>query len=287
MGGGEARAAGCFWAGWLSRDMRGWAPAVVADSFPLTPRGVLRPWVGLLRAVAGGGWGVEAPADTVTADLARFKLRVDVAFEDPAPLLELWGPDAPSVLERATGMAAPTGWTESKGVMAAAVPLGTLPRFVVAGVATATLTANGAEAVDSAAANAVRVEWGEPRMGTDIDENTIPQESGLVPKAVSFAKGCYLGQELVARIDARGHVNRHLRSVEVAGTVTPPVGASVVGGDREVGVLSSVVAADEGRGPRALALLRREVIPGDEVLLRWNGGEATATVRDPPILTTA
>ena len=72
-----------------------------------------------------------------------------------------------------------------------------------------------ARRVGSLAHDAIRIEAGEPVMGIDLDEATIPQEADVVDGAVDFTKGCYLGQELVARIDSRGHVNRRLRGLTV------------------------------------------------------------------------
>src|SRR3972149_2890141 len=73
-----------------------------------------------------------------------------------------------------------------------------------------------------------RIRAGEPVFGIDVDEDTIPQETGLVGEAVSFTKGCYLGQELVGRIDSRGHVNRMLRRVTIDGA--PEAGAGMLFG---------------------------------------------------------
>jgi folate-binding protein YgfZ len=120
-----------------------------------------------------------------------------------------------------------------------------------------------------------RIEAGVPRMGVDVDDRTIPQEAFLERDAVSFTKGCFLGQELVCRIDTRGHVNRYLRTVEVRDAV-PPAGAEVVVGDRTVGTLTSVAARDNGAV--ALGMLRREVEPPAEVVVQWQGEVAAAEV---------
>ncbi len=141
----------------------------------------------------------------------------------------------------------------------------------------------GAMAAGRLAADAVRIEAGEPLMGVDVDEGTIPQESGLVPEAVAFDKGCYLGQELVARIDSRGHVNRHLRGVKLGSNVLPPSGAELWSGDRPVGAVSTVAESLELRAPVALALVRREVEPGETVEVRWEGGTAPAQVLELPL----
>ena len=107
-----------------------------------------------------------------------------------------------------------------------------------------------------------RIEAGEPRFGVDVDHKTIPQEvDWLVDVAVDFDKGCYLGQELVARINSRGgNVPRHLRSLRFQGDA-PAVGADVVFADKRVGTLTSV------SGDLGLALLHRDVGPGDTVIV--------------------
>ena len=85
----------------------------------------------------------------------------------------------------------------------------------------ATLIAAGATEVSEAAAELVRVESGRPRYGVDLDENVIPQEAGLNERAVSFTKGCYVGQETVARLFYRGKPNRHLRGLKLSAPVEP------------------------------------------------------------------
>lgn len=120
-----------------------------------------------------------------------------------------------------------------------------------------------------------RVESGLPRFGVDMDAETIPQEANLdVLGAISFTKGCYTGQEVVARIHFRGHVNRHLRWLSAPEPL--PRGATVVDAEgKEVGdVRSSVVSPT--RGPLALAMLRREVEPGSEVVVRSGEREIRA-----------
>lgn len=120
------------------------------------------------------------------------------------------------------------------------------------------------------------VERGLPRFGIEMDAETIPQEANLdALGAISFTKGCYTGQEVVARIHFRGHVNRHLRWLRAESPM--PVGATVMDAEgKEVGdVRSSVVSAE--RGPLAIAMLRREVAVGSEVQLR--DGDRTLNAR--------
>jgi tRNA-modifying protein YgfZ len=138
------------------------------------------------------------------------------------------------------------------------------------------LVAGGATLGDADDFERARIEAGVPRLGVDIDEKTIPQEAFLERDTVSFTKGCFLGQELVCRIDTRGHVNRYLRRVAVAGAV-PPVGAEVLAeNDKVAGTLTSVAATSDGA--IALAILRREVEPPVDVTIRWDDTTAKATV---------
>jgi tRNA-modifying protein YgfZ len=132
------------------------------------------------------------------------------------------------------------------------------------------LEAAGAVVVSDAAAEIVRVEHGRPRYGIDLDESTIPQEAGLNERAVSFTKGCYVGQETVARLYYRGKPNRHLRGLSLSEPVEP--GAELRLGDRSVGHLGSSVLSP-ALGPIGLALVRREAEPGATVTL----GEDSAT----------
>ena len=139
-----------------------------------------------------------------------------------------------------------------------------------------TLLAAGAVEVTEAAAELVRVERGRPRYGVDVDDNTIPQEAGLNERAVSFTKGCYVGQETVARLFYRGKPNRHLRGLRLSAEVEP--GTPLLLGEKEVGRLTSV-AVSPTHGPIGLALVRRQAEPGTTITA---GEDATAEVLELP-----
>ena len=128
--------------------------------------------------------------------------------------------------------------------------------------ARAALSAAGAHEVAPDAAEFVRIERGRPRYGIDFGEENLPGEAGIVDRAVSFTKGCYVGQEPVARMFHKGHPNRHLRGLVLSAPVE--AGAAVQAAGKEVGHATSA-ATSPARGPIALAILRREVAPGDEV----------------------
>ncbi|HYM45525.1 MAG TPA: folate-binding protein [Solirubrobacteraceae bacterium] len=135
----------------------------------------------------------------------------------------------------------------------------------------AALCERGAEPVSEAAAEIVRVERGEPRYGVDLDDTTIPQEAGLNERAVSFSKGCYVGQETVARLYYKGKPNRHLRGLRLSEPIAP--GAELRLGERVLGRLSSAVISPPF-GPIGLALVRRETQPGARVSAGEDGASA-------------
>jgi folate-binding protein YgfZ len=109
----------------------------------------------------------------------------------------------------------------------------------------------------------MRIEAGTPRYGAEIDERVLPAEAGLVARAVSFTKGCYPGQEPIARVQYRGHVNRALRVLRLAGGKVPEPGAEIRHGDKVVGRVTS--AARSNGGVVALGYVRVEV-PADAEL---------------------
>jgi folate-binding protein YgfZ len=265
------RDAAAFLQGQLSQDLDA-LPARIgssADALLLQPAGKVDALVRLTRWTDGAflldvdaGWG-----DAVEARLRRFLLRMDVAVERlPWRCLALRGPRAHEVDTGALGLAADwPGW--------AGVDLVGDPPPRPDGVVEATLDDY----------EAARIEAGVPRMGLELDERTIPAEAGIVERSVSFTKGCFVGQELVARIDSRGgNVPRRLRGLVVAGDEVPPAGAAVVAGDRDVGRVTSA-ARSPARGPVALAYLGRAVEVPAEVALRWDGGEAPAEARALPL----
>ena len=138
------------------------------------------------------------------------------------------------------------------------------------------LMASGAAPASSAALEVLRIEAGRPAWGVDMTDDTLLHEAGLDSlDAVSYTKGCYTGQEVVARVHFRGHVNRVLRGLLLA---SPPEGeARVFAGDAGVGDVRSR-AVSPRLGAIALAMLRRTVEPGTAVTVRFAGGDAPATV---------
>jgi folate-binding protein YgfZ len=124
------------------------------------------------------------------------------------------------------------------------------------------LVRNGAAQVSEAAAEIVRVESGRPRFGREMTTATIPQEAGIDERAVSFTKGCYIGQETVARLHYKGKPNRHLRGLRLEAVVSD--GDPIALDGREVGRIGTAVLSP-ALGPIALAVIRREALPGARV----------------------
>jgi folate-binding protein YgfZ len=114
--------------------------------------------------------------------------------------------------------------------------------------------AGGALALGAETRETLRIEHGVPRFGVDFDGSTLPAEAGIVDRAVSFTKGCYIGQEPIVRLAHRGHVNRELHRLRLDDL--PVLPATLLGGEREVGLLTSVAELPEG-GAAALGYVRR------------------------------
>jgi folate-binding protein YgfZ len=245
-----------FLQGQLSQDVEQLAVGASAPSFLLQPTGKVDAWLRVARTAddevvldVEPGFG-----EAVQARLRRFLLRTKAEL-DPARWsgVALRGPGA---------VAAAT----------AADPTGRLTRAVtwpgVEGVDL--LGSDGAPEVDlpeaaAGALEALRVEAGVPAMGAEVHEGTIPAELGawVIEASVSFTKGCYTGQELVARIDSRGgNVPRPVRGLLLDGDAS--VGAAVLAGGSEVGRITSV-AASPHLGVVALAPLSRSVEVGAAV----------------------
>ena len=130
------------------------------------------------------------------------------------------------------------------------------------------LIAGGAEPVSDAAAEIVRVESGRPRFGLDMGPEYMPAEAGIVERSVDFEKGCYIGQEPVARLHYRGKPNRTLRGLRLSAPAT--LGDPLALGEREVGTVGTA-SISPALGPIALAIVRREAADGQQVTVGADG----------------
>jgi folate-binding protein YgfZ len=140
------------------------------------------------------------------------------------------------------------------------------------------LQAAGVPRVDAEAANVLRVESGVPRFHQDMDEDTIPLEAGIESSAISFTKGCYVGQEVIIRVLHRGHgrVARRLVGLTLEGSAVPSTGTAVHAGEREIGRVTSAAASEALGKPIAMAYLQRDFTePGTSVNV--SGSRAVVT----------
>jgi folate-binding protein YgfZ len=262
--------------------------------------------LGDLRVLAVGD-AAEAPVRELLLDterstlqalfdmIRRFKVGYDVELHKrtlECGLLSLIGPEAERVAAAAVLPEQEHAHekVELDGVAALAVrtDLGVdlLCDSRQAGALLDALLARGGELVAQPAVECVRVEHGRPRYGVDLDDTVIPQEAGLNERAVSFTKGCYVGQETVARLHWRGKPNRHLRGLRLSELAVP--GSELMLGERVVGRLSSP-ALSPRLGAIALALVRREAPPGTTVAVGADGADAEVLelpFRDAPPLGT-
>jgi tRNA-modifying protein YgfZ len=134
------------------------------------------------------------------------------------------------------------------------------------------LLAAGAVEVSPEAAEIVRIEAGRPRFGAEMGSETMPAEAGIVERAVSFTKGCYIGQETVARLHYKGKPNRHLRGLRFSAPALP--GETLRLDEKQVGTVGSA-AVSPALGPIGLAILRREAEPGATLVVGEDGVTAT------------
>ena len=233
--------------GQLSQDVAGLAEGDSTWTFVLQPQGKVEAWFRLartgpqaFRADIDPGYG-QALLDRLRRFLLRTKADLALRTEAMVAVRGTAGviaPDGAAALDPA--------WPGVEGVDL----LGT--DRVPDGVAEAS-----AEELERR-----RITAGVPAMGAELTERTIPAEAGIVERSVSFTKGCFTGQELVARIDSRGgNVPRRLRLLEGAGGIALPVGAEVLVDGKAVGEVTSSVPASAGGPAIALAYVGRAVEP--------------------------
>lgn len=275
--------------GQCSQDVAGLAVGGTAEALLLSPQGKMDAFVRVNRTGddqfvidTDGGFG-----EAVKARLERFRLRVKVELEllawecmavrgpgaDPIKVVTASVTGDPSVLRL------PVAWPGFSGfdLLGPATAGGSTPDAWVG---------EGVVRCSDDAWEAARIEAGLPLNGREINDATIAAEVGLVDRAVSFTKGCFTGQELVARLDSRGSkVARKLAGLVIASESgdsgsgrggLPPLGAAVwtSDGGHEVGHLTSVAWSPLFGSPVALATLHRRVTPPETVSVRWESGGA-------------
>ncbi|MGC9962206.1 MAG: glycine cleavage T C-terminal barrel domain-containing protein [Acidimicrobiales bacterium] len=216
--------------------------------------------------------------------LRRFKLRVKAELETLAGLsaLQVRGPATPQVAELSLRVPA-------LAVVAVTWPLWSGLDVLFQGELDGIEHVEPAVSVgpgDDEAFEAARIEAGVPELGLELTERTIPQESGeLVARTVSFTKGCYTGQELVARVDARGaNTPRRLHGVVITDAVRPAGGDEILVDGVAVGALTSVAWSPGFAAHVALAAVKRGTETTHEAQVIGAGGSARASIRSLPMV---
>jgi tRNA-modifying protein YgfZ len=260
--GGEAAE---FLQGQVSNDVEALEPGTGCYAVILNHKGKLRTDLRVLRGEDLFWLDTEAIGHAVLAHMLRtYALGRDVQWEDVSAtraLLSVVGPAARELFEGPEH-----SFEERDGRMYVATALG----VDVIGEPGLELDF---KTVTDEAAECLRIESGRPRLGFDMDAETMPQEAGINERAVSFTKGCYVGQETVARLHYRGKPNRHLRGLRL--TEPAERGTEVLLGEKVVGRLGSACVSPR-LGPIALAVVRREAEPGDTVTVAGAEAEVVA-----------
>lgn len=235
---------------------------------------------------------VPGTAGRLMGQLDRYIIREDVTLSDQSleiAWLLLFGKQATGALEGVIGAgvgelaAAWAHWTFDVAGVAVQVARCELPwmdGFLIgcpadaAPAIEAKLVAAGATLGSESLWNTVRVESSWPLWGFDFDDANLPQEVSRDAAAISFRKGCYLGQETVARIDALGHVNKQLAAVRFEGDAVPAVGAELLQGEQVVGRVTSSCWSPRAAKPQAIAMVKRGANAAGTPLA-WSGGAGT------------
>jgi len=257
--------------GQLTNDVERLEPGAGCYAALLDRKGHMQGDLRVLRLDDAFGIGTEeVAAPAVVAHLDRYRIGREVEIIDRTAELAVVSVIGPAAVQLAAG--GPLGPEHAHrevdvgGIAARAVATDLGVDLIVARDEVERLfdrlAERAVERVDEAAAEIVRVESGRPRFGHEMTTATIPQEAGINERAVDFQKGCYIGQETVARLHYKGKPNRHLRGLRLAAPAS--AGDAVSLGDRELGTVGTAVLSP-ARGPIALAILRREAEPGQTV----------------------
>jgi tRNA-modifying protein YgfZ len=242
----------------------------------------------------------RAVKDTVLARLDQFLFSEDVQLGDVSDAVTqvgVIGPEAAAIVSRILGDVSAdrlrglaehanvrTAWNGEPAIVTRITDAGVsgydvfVDRAKGAALLSA-VTGAGAVPLDEETAEALRIESGAPRFNRDMDEETIPLEAGIESRAISFSKGCYVGQEVIIRVLHRGHgrVARKLVGLIVSGEQPPVAGATVRSGEREIGHVTSSAWSPALQKPVALAYVHRDfVAPGTAVAVDGAAAEVTS-----------
>lgn len=288
--------------GLVTNDVLALRPGAGCHAALLTPKGKLRAEMAVLRTsedelLLDCEPALAAPLAGILSGYVPFSRSALAELTGETAVLQLEGPAAAGVLARA-GLPEPPAPAyshveasiEGSAVRVARVSRAGEPGFALlapraaAGRLLDLLVAHGAERRGAELLEAGRIEAGLPRWGAELDEAVLPNEAWLERTAISYTKGCYLGQETVARLRTYGHVNRHLVALlfPLGSSVVP--GAAVRAGEETVGKVTSAVDSP-WRGRRvALAYVRREhEAPGTLLTAETEAGAVEGSVAAVPL----
>ncbi|MEA2362594.1 MAG: hypothetical protein QOD71_1739 [Thermoleophilaceae bacterium] len=255
-----------FLQGQVSNDVERLVPGQGCYATILTHKGKLRTDLRVLRGADFFWLDTEAIGHAVVRHMLNtYTLGRDVQWEDIGEghsVLSLLGPAADRLLDQAPP-AEEHSFVDTGAGLWVRTDLG-VDLLCSAERAEQLRAELEVEEVSEEVAECVRIESGRPRLGFDMDAETIPQEAGINERAVDFEKGCYVGQETVARLHYRGKPNRHLRGLLLSEPAERRT--EILLGDKVVGRVASTCVSPR-LGPIALALVRREAAPGDTVLV--------------------
>jgi tRNA-modifying protein YgfZ len=287
---GKLTAAGAeaaeFLQGQLTNDVEGLAPGEGRYAALLDRKGHIQSDMRVLRSSLEEIWLDTEPEalERTRRHLDTYKIGRDVEIADRTAeraILSLIGPRSAELA--GTAVLPEHASQEVRVAIVECLAVGTRAGLdLIAAAADAeplreALAAAGAVEVGPEAAEILRIEAGTPRFGAEMNTETMPAEAGIVEEAVDFAKGCYIGQEPVARLHYKGRPNRHLRGLQLSALVEP--GCPLRLGEKEVGRLGSACVSP-AHGPIGLAIVRREAEAGDELAVGEDG--VTARVVDLP-----
>lgn len=266
-----------------TNDFKSLAAGQGREAFVTNPQGKILGHV--LAFIGDESLVLEMPtgqSEPLAAHFDRYIIREDVVVHDRSQEWTEWllsGPQSPELLRKLTGEEPPTKplahakaaiagrdvWLRRAELLGAAGYLVACRRAEGEEVSAA-IVAGGAVPCGAEVVDACRIEAGFPLYGRDITNDNLPQEVDRNPLAISFQKGCYIGQETIARIDALGHVNKLLTGVKFAGETVPPVGEELLADGKTVGHVTSACLSPALGAPLALAYVRRaQHAPGSQL----------------------
>ena len=232
-------------------------------------------------------------------NLDKFNLGYDCEISDESDdlgMVTLIGPEGRKTVHRVLGESPGSGgsyecvefdWNGTKTVAATTDRLGLAAIDLIVPTSSLPSLWEAFEAVPAAGFSALemlRLEAGVPRFGVDMDESVNPMEAGLL-NAIDFDKGCYVGQEVIAKIDSLGHVNRNLVGIRIEGDTPPEEGAALFENGKKVGHVTSTALSPSLGGFVALGYVHRNsATPGRALEIEFEGQRLPALVAETPFV---